>query len=80
MTTGNSLWWSQVRDVQEEMGVGSTHYKEAEMECFHRLYSRMKEDGMKQGEILKHFEEAFNLKYTAFYTRLRKVGKNHVMP
>ena len=72
--SGNSLWQSQVYLQQDEMPP-KTPYKDAELEAFRVIYKRMEEDGMKQGEIMEHFKTTFNLGYTAFYSRLRKVGR-----
>lgn len=76
--TGNSFWWSQVADVQETMPPG-TYYKEAELEAFRKLYTRMRDEGMLQTDIIQHFKETFGIGMTAFYGRLRKVGKWHVV-
>lgn len=73
---GNDFWWSQVRNIQEEMG---SHYKDAEIECFYRLYKRMKDDQMLERDIMAHFQESFDIRYTAFYTRKRKAGLKHVL-
>ena len=75
---GNDLWWSQVSAIHETMPKG-THFKEAEIELFYRLYSRMREDGMNQEQIRSHFVTTFNIRYGAFYTRLRKVWCRHVL-
>lgn len=78
MSVGNDLWWSQVADLHEEMGKG-IHFKVAETELFYRLYKRMKGDGCTQQTIREHFEQTFGIKYSAFYTRLRRVGKIYVI-
>ncbi len=77
LRVGNSLWWSQVRDIQE--GSPGMTFKEAELHCFQRLYERMKDDGMKQMDIIAHFQETFDIKYTAFYTRLRRMVNKNVL-
>jgi len=69
---GNDFWWSQVRNIQEEHQIKS--YREAELKAFEILYKRMKDDGMKTGEMIEHFKTTFAIGYTAFYTRLRKMG------
>ena len=74
---GNNLWWSQVQDLHHAEG-GTRHYKETEIEVFYRLYKVMKEDGMKQAEIQQHFKEVFGIGYSAFYSRLRKMGVKYV--
>lgn len=76
--TGNNLWRSQVNDIQQEM-LPKPHFKEAELEVFYRLYSRMKNNGMSQGDIRKHFKETFGIGMTAFYTRLRKLGIKYML-
>jgi hypothetical protein len=75
---GNDLWRSQIMEIHESMPQG-THSRESELELFYQLYKRMSEGGMSQGEIRKHFEETFNIKHSAFYTRLRKVGLKYVV-
>lgn len=79
MSVGNDLWWSQVAEIHEEMGKGSVHFKVAETELFYRLYTRMKGDGCTQQAIRDHFEQVFGIKYSAFYTRLRRVGRMYVI-
>lgn len=75
--SGNDLWWSQVQEVHEEMG--EVHFKRAELELFYRLYKRMKDDQYTSEQIRDHFEQTFNIKKTAFYGRLRKVGFLYVI-
>ena len=77
--SGNDLWWSQVQEMHEDMGTGEVHFKRAEVELFYRLYKRMKDDQYTSAQIRDHFESTFNIKYTAFYNRLRKVGKYYVL-
>lgn len=77
MSVGNELWWSQVQDLHDKEGQGK-HYKETELEVFYRLYRIMKDDNMTQGQIRDHFETTFGIGYSAFYTRLRKVGRKYV--
>lgn len=72
IVVGNDFWWSQVRNIQEEHGIKS--YREAELKAFEILYKRMKDDGMKTMEMIDHFKTTFAIGYTAFYTRLRKMG------
>jgi hypothetical protein len=79
MKAGNNAWWDQVRNLHEGMPPG-THFKTAELEVFRILYTRMIGDGMTQGAIREHFKEVFNLGYSAFYGRLRKVGCQYVIP
>ena len=78
MRVGNDLWRSQIMEIHEEMPSGS-HYRESELELFYRLYKRMSDEGVTQGAIRKHFEEVFNIKHSAFYGRLRKVGMKYVV-
>lgn len=74
---GNDLWWSQVQEIHEELG--DVHFKQAEVELFHRLYARMKQDGYTKTQIREHFESTFNIKKAAYYGRLRKAGYSHVL-
>lgn len=74
---GNDLWWSQVQEIHEEMG--EVHFTHAELELFYRLYQRMTEDAFTKTQIREHFEQTFNIKKHAFYTRLRKVGMKYVL-
>lgn len=76
--SGNDLWKSQIQSMLDDMD-GEVHCKEAENELFTKLYMRMVKDGMTQGEIREHFTTTFGIKYTAFYTRLRKVGMKYVI-
>lgn len=78
MKAGNDTWWEQVREIHSEMPAG-THYKEAELEVFYRLYRNMTKNEMTQGAIREHFAQYFGIKHSAFYTRLRKMECNHVI-
>lgn len=72
MKVGNDAWWDQVKELHPTMPSG-THPKETELHVFRILYERMIKDGMTQGAIREHFQEYFGIKYSAFYSRLRKV-------
>ena len=76
---GNDAWWEQVREIHSEMPTG-THYKDAEIEVFYRLYRNMTKNGLSQSEIHNHFKEYFNIGRSAFYSRLRKVECHYVIP
>lgn len=74
----NQLWNSQVQELMNQ-SEKPLHYKQAEVELFRLLYMRMLDAGYSVGSIKQHFLETFGIKHTAFYTRQRKVGKQHVL-
>lgn len=78
MKTGNNLWRIQIQDKHMDMPSG-THPKETEIEVFKTLYERMAKDGMTQAAIREHFKEAFDIRYSAFYSRLRKMEAKYVI-
>lgn len=78
MKKGNDLWRTQIQEKHMEMPTG-THPKETEIEVFRILYERMVKDGMTQAVIREHFKESFDIRYSAFYSRLRKVEAKHVI-
>jgi len=77
----NTLWWEQVEELQQAAAANHKpiHYKEAEIELFRLLYLRMREGGYTETQIREHFHSSFEMKQTAYYTRLRKVGMKHVL-
>lgn len=78
MKTGNDLWREQIQDKHVDMPQG-THPKETEIEVFKTLYERMAKDGMTQAAIREHFNKYFDIRYSAFYSRLRKVEAKYVI-
>jgi len=75
--TGNQLWWSQVQSLHNEIG---GHYRDVELELFARLLRVMLNDQMTMEAIRNHFKTVFSIGYSAFYSRMKKMGVKWVLP